>query len=297
MQGVLARLSQLFTLAFAVSTMLSLGLGLTVRQVLAPLRNWRFVVAVLVVNFAVVPGVAVLLSEVLGLSEDLRIGLILVASAAGAPMIPKLVQIAKGGAATAIALVGLTIVATVPFVALVLPLLLPGVEIDTGAIGRSLSTQMLLPLAAGLLVRARWNEFAAEYRPIVGIVSNISLVLLFLSSVGQNLGGVLELIGTGGILAILLLVASACLAGYLSGVPARVERRVMALGSGQRNFAAAFIVANGNFGDRPDVLVYVAAAGVILMVILFPLAGEFSRRPPGSHLPPEFRERVVGRGA
>ena len=202
-------------------------------------------------------------------------------------MIPKLVQIAKGDAATAIAFVGLTIVATVPFLALLLPLLLPDVAVDTVGIARSLAVQMLVPLAVGLFVRARWEELATEYQPNVTVVSNISLVLLFLSSLGQNLGGLLDLVGTGGILAVLLLVAAASAAGFFAAIPARVERRLMALGSGQRNFAAVFIVANGSFPHRPDVLVYVAAAGLILMVVLFPLAGEFARRlPRGKHLAP-----------
>jgi BASS family bile acid:Na+ symporter len=114
------------------------------------------------------------------------------------------------------------------------------------------------------------------------MISNISLVLLFLVSLGQNLSGVLDLVGTGGILAVLLLVGAAVAAGWLLAYPGHVERRVMALGAAQRNFAAAFIVANANFADRPDTLVYVATAGLILMVALFPLAGEFSRRPPRS---------------
>ena len=43
--------------------------------------------------------------------------------------------------------------------------------------------------------------------------------------------------------------------------------------------AAAFIIAGGNFADRPTVLTFDAAAGLILMAILFPLAGEWSTRP------------------
>jgi predicted Na+-dependent transporter len=279
-EELLADLSRLFTLGFSVTTMLSLGLGLTVAQVISPLQSVRFVVAALAVNFIVVPLVAVVIAEILGLSEELRIGLILIACAAGAPMIPKLVQIARGDAATAIALVTLLIVATVGFLPLALPLLLAGVDVDVGSIALSLSGQMLLPLIAGLFVRARWEEEATEYRATIATVSNITLVLLFLVSVGQNLSGVLELVGTGGILAVLILTGGAVGAGFMSAYPGRVERRVMALGAGQRNFAAAFIVANANFADQPDTLVYVATAGFILMIALFPIAGEFSRRPP-----------------
>ncbi|MCK9485481.1 MAG: bile acid:sodium symporter [Dehalococcoidia bacterium] len=285
MSDLLAELSGVFTMAFAVSTLLSMGLGLTVGQVLGPLRNVRAVVAALVVNFALVPLVALALIRVLGLDEDLRIGLLLLATAAGAPMVVKLVEIAKGDVASGVALMTLLILATVVYLPLALPLLLPDVAVNSFAIVRSLGGQMLLPLAIGLFVRWRWEEEAAQYRPMVAQTSTISLALLFVASVGQNVGGVFDLVGTGGILAAGLLIATAVVSGYLVAVPAGVERRVMALGSGQRNLAAAFIVATGNFADQPNVLIFLATAGLISMVLLFPLAGEFSRRPRGAHLP------------
>jgi BASS family bile acid:Na+ symporter len=282
---LLADLSQLITLAFALTTMFSMGLGLTIGRIIAPLRNWRFVLAALAVNFVAVPLMALLLAEAFGLTEDLRVGLMLAAAAGGAPTVPKLVQIAKGEAASSVALVTLLIVATVVFMPVVLALLLPRTDVAAGSIALSLSGQMLLPLAAGLFVRARYEEEALEYRPTVGIASNVSLLLLIVVSIGQHLSGLLGLIGTGGIAAIILLVVFAVVSGFLLAVPARVERRVMALGAGQRNLAAAFIVANANFADRPDTLVYLATVGLVSMLLLFPLAGEFSRRPRGSHLP------------
>jgi BASS family bile acid:Na+ symporter len=104
-------------------------------------------------------------------------------------------------------------------------------------------------------------------------------VLLIASSIGQNLGGLVALFGSGGLLATVLLVAAAAAGGYLLGIPAGVERRLLALGSAQRNVAAAFIIAVGSFSDRPSVLALVAVSGLIMMVLLFPLAGEWSKRP------------------
>src|SRR5918911_2502236 len=146
MSELLGQLSSLFTLAFAFSTMLSMGLGLTLAEIVMPLRNVRFVLSALGVNLLIVPAVALLLAGVLGLHPDLRIGLLLLACAAGAPMVPKLVQIAKGDAATAVALTALLIVATLVFLPLALPILLPGVVVDSGGIATSLAAQMLLPL-------------------------------------------------------------------------------------------------------------------------------------------------------
>jgi BASS family bile acid:Na+ symporter len=193
-------------------------------------------------------------------------------------MVPKLAQIARGHAATAVALVTLLIVATVVFAPLALPLLL-GVSVDAGAIVTSLAGQLLLPLAIGIFMRERWEEEAAEYRPTVATLSNVALAVLFLTSVGANLPDLLNLVGTGGILAVVGLIVVALVAGYALGIPAGVERRVLALGAGQRNTAAAFVIATSNFADRPTVLLLIGLAALLMMVILFPLAGEWSKRP------------------
>jgi hypothetical protein len=50
------------------------------------------------------------------------------------------------------------------------------------------------------------------------------------------------------------------------------------MGTGQRNLAATFLIAGGNFADQPDVLVFLAGAGLIGMVLVMPLAAEFGKR-------------------
>ena len=77
MSETIAGLSQLATLAFAVSTMLAMGMGLTLREVITPLRNARFVLMALGLNFLIVPAAAWLLATGLGLAPDIRIGIFL----------------------------------------------------------------------------------------------------------------------------------------------------------------------------------------------------------------------------
>jgi bile acid:Na+ symporter, BASS family len=111
-----------------------------------------------------------------------------------------------------------------------------------------------------------------------------------------NFSNMIALFGTGAILAILLFLAIALLGGYLLGGPGTDTKRVLAPGSGQRNLSAAFIIAAGNFADQPNVLVYLAAAGLVGMVIMFPTAGEFGKRSetaPGSGTAPGSAETTV----
>jgi BASS family bile acid:Na+ symporter len=176
-------------------------------------------------------------------------------------------------------------VATVIFLPLVLPLVLPGVQVDMISIIRPLSIQILLPLALGLIVDYISEAEAGALLPILGQISNVSLALMLVLMLGGNLGNVLSLLGTGSIMATILLLAVAMAAGYFLGGPDIPTRRTLSLSSGQRNLAAAFVVATGSFADRPNVLIFLAAAGLIAMIIVLPVAGQFGKRTEQAEAP------------
>src|SRR5262245_60730972 len=106
-------------LGFVLSSMLAMGLGLTVQEIFAPLRNIRLIVLSLVANFVLMPFVAIALAKVVRLDEPLAVGLLLLGTAAGAPFLPKLAQIAKGNLAFAVGLMVLLMVITVGYLPVV----------------------------------------------------------------------------------------------------------------------------------------------------------------------------------
>ena len=93
---LLIRGSSVAVVVFVVSSTLSVGLSLTVGQILAPLKNARLVVLSLAANFVLAPLVALGLWRVLGLDEPLGIGLLLCGLAAGAPHRDGLLTAAAG---------------------------------------------------------------------------------------------------------------------------------------------------------------------------------------------------------
>src|SRR5438045_6918382 len=111
---------------FVVSSTLSVGLGLTVPQIVAPLRNGRLVALSLLANFVLAPIAALGLARVLGLDEPLGVGLLLVAVAGGAPFMLKLADLAKADMPFAVGLMVVLLVITVGYMPLVLPLVRPG---------------------------------------------------------------------------------------------------------------------------------------------------------------------------
>ncbi|WP_173930968.1 bile acid:sodium symporter [Chelativorans sp. Marseille-P2723] len=280
MSGIIQSLNSAFTLAFVVTSMFGLGLGMTVQDLLAPLRNVRLVVAMIGINFIFIPSLASLLTRLLPLEPDLQIGLIIMSTVAGAPLAIKASQLARGNVAVAGSLVALQVIFTVAYLPFVLPRLIPGIAVDTVAISLPLSLQVLLPLAAGIVMNIRYDEEAEMARPIMADISNISLAIMLVLNLG-NVRQVLGLVGTGAIAGILILIVAGLTAGYLLGGPDTGTRKTLALGSAQRNYAAAFVIAQGNFADQPDVFLMLLTASLISMIVILVVAGEFGRRVRG----------------
>jgi BASS family bile acid:Na+ symporter len=273
---LLQKASSFAMLAFVLCSMLAMGLNLTVGQIITPLRNVRLVTLSLLVNFLLMPFVAVGLATLLRLDEPLGVGLLLLGSAAGAPFLPKLAQIAKADLAFAVGLMVLLMVITVGYLPLVLPLLLPGVSVNPAKIARSLFLLMLLPLAGALAVKARFASFAARTKPVLDRLSNLSLILLVVLIAVANVNKVLAVFGTRGILAGLLFIAIGFAVGWFLGGPAADTRRVLALGTAQRNIAAALVVGSQSFSD-PQVIVMVIVVATVGFLILMPVSRTLGR--------------------
>jgi BASS family bile acid:Na+ symporter len=269
--AILSKAIPVTMLAFVLSSMLSMGLSLTVAQILVPLRNYRLMVLALLANFVLMPLAAVLITRLLRLDQPLGIALLLLGTASGAPFLPLLARISKGHLALSVGLMVLLMVVTVGFMPLVLPLLLEGVSVDPLQIGRSLLLLMLLPLAIGLLVKARLSGLAAKAQPFLSQLSMLSLALLIALLLVTNMQNVLSLYGTRGVLASVLFVAAGSGIGWVLGGPESGTRGVMALGTAQRNIAAALVVGGQNFND-PKVVVMVVVVAIVGLLLLMPFA-------------------------
>ena len=270
-------IAQLSGLLFIVTSMLAMGLSLTVAQILAPLKNMRLVLMALLANFVLVPLLALLITRLIPLEQSLQIGLIVLGCAAGAPFLPKLVQGAKGNVAFGVGLMVLLMVITIIYLPLVLPLLLPGVSVNPWDIAKSLIVLMLIPLAMGLLIKTHWSEDAAHWQPLMNKVSSIAMLLLLVTGLGLNVSNIISLIGSLGILALLLFIAGSLLIGFLLGGRDPGVRSVMGLGTAQRNVSAAILVSAQNFAGTPT-LSFVLVAAILLLLILLPTARRMGGR-------------------
>ena len=279
MMDLLSKVANLAMLSFVVSSMLAMGSGLMFAQIIEPLRSVRLVAFALLANFVLMPLGALALAKGLWLDESFGVGLLLLGCAGGAPFLPKLAELAKGNIPFAVGGAVLLMAVTVGFLPIALPLMLPGagVTVDPWNLARSLIPVMMLPLAAGLLLKSRFGELASRVKPMLDWISNISLILAVLLLTAVNIDKVIQIFGTRGILAGVLFVALGLGIGWLLGGPDADTRRVMALGTSQRNIGAAVVVAGESFSD-PKVVVMVIVFAIVALIILVPLARALANR-------------------
>ena len=252
----------------------------------------RLVVLALLANFVLVPLLAYLIILIIPLEQSLRIGLAVLATAAGAPFLPKLVQGAKGNVAFGVGLMVLLMVVTIIYMPLVLPLLLTGVSVNPWDIAKSLIVLMLVPLGLGLLIKSHSPDTAAHWQPVMAKISSLTILVLLVVGLGLNVSNIIALIGTNGLLALLLFIVGSLLIGLLLGGRDAGNRSVMGLGTAQRNVSAALVVTAQNFSGT-NTLPFVLVGALLLLLILLPTAKRLGahavprrpRREERPHLP------------
>lgn len=278
--------ADVIVLVFVVSSVLSVGLSLTVSQIVAPLRQVRLVVMSLLVNFVVVPAVAVAITNMMSLSEPAGIGLILLGAAAGAPFLPKMVEVAKGDVACSVALMVLLMIVSLAYLPLVLPCLLPGVSVNSPKIAQSLLMTMILPLCIGLCVKARSEPFAMRLRLAMSRLSNISLIVVLLLIPAMNFQSLLEFLITRAIPTGALFIGVSFGAGYFLGGPQSEARQVLGFSTAARNIPSALLIGGQNFDD-PDVTIMVVVVALLSLILLVPPAIATGwRRPRDQEIQP-----------
>jgi predicted Na+-dependent transporter len=260
------QVAQVGLLAFVVAGMAAMGLGLTLAQIAAPLRDVRLVASLLVVNFVVVPAAAVAAGRLLPMDEASATAVILIGCVAGAPFLPKLAQLAGGDRALAVGSMVLLMVLTVLYAPLVVPLVVEGATVSAGDIASSLVLYMLLPLALGLVVRARYPQLADSWVGPAGQVSSFGLVLGIVAAVLVTWQDILGSLGSWLFVGTAIVLVVGLVAGYLAGAGrATSDRQVLALATAQRNIAAALVVASSLGGDA---IVRTLVAALVIPIVL-----------------------------
>lgn len=265
-------------LLFVVSTMFGVCLTITLGDLAAERSQHRWLLRAIVINLLALPLVALVVTHGLGTDPAMTAALLVVATAPGGAAAIKLASLAKLNVLNTVGLVVSLLVLGVLTQPFLLPWLLQGTSVSTGAIVRSLFLTVLLPLLLGCVVRIHFPAIALKLvRPCQAISTSsmvINLVLLPVIHWEALLAALTLQVALTCTLFVVLIIA----AGWLLGGPRSDRRRILAMVCGQPNLAAAFVIAVQDFGS-PAIMIRIVLLLLANLLVLLPLTLYFARRP------------------
>jgi predicted Na+-dependent transporter len=214
-------LTALFNAGIAISigaTVLSLGMTYTVGQLVAPLHRVVLVLALVVLNAGVIPAVAWGIAEITPMSSKYVPGLVLATVGAGSAASLKAAQLAKRAdlplAVSVVVVLQLVNIIAVPLWA---GQVVTGASISAWDIVKSLLLVVLLPLVAGLVIRARYADHAKAWQPELVKAANLALVVALATGISANWSTIVSMFGSWVIVTAIIIII---VAGALGLLPA-----------------------------------------------------------------------------
>jgi BASS family bile acid:Na+ symporter len=221
--------------------------------------------AVVAVNIAV-PLAAAILIELFPMDPTIKYGIVLMAVSPVAPLVAG--KMIKAGAEHSysvglyVAFTLLTIV-VVPITLVILSAIFAGnAYITPSAVSGLMITSVFLPLCAGLIVRTVVPTFAERMAPIFSLVGNLALLAFIIFVVATSGPELLELLGDGTLLVIVLTLVAGIAAGHWLGGPTLPNRVALALAAATRHPGLAILIIKTNM-PHPR-----AIAAVVLFLIV-----------------------------
>lgn len=269
------------TMVFVLSTMFSMGLKLSVSQVVDALGERRLLVNSLAVNLVAIPLIAYALVRTVSVETGFAAGIVLLAVSPGAPFGPKLAEISDSDVAFASGLMVILCILSVITIPVSLLLLLPGdVAVDPLAIGRMVLSIQLVPLLLGLGISFALPSLVNRLYPLAQRLSDYTFVGLIVVLMVAYSDSMVSLAGTGTLGLSAVAVGASLVIGYCLGGPAQGTREVLATTTAARNAAIALFIATTGFSN-PNVLTTVLAFSFIGVVGSGLIASVWRRQPLG----------------
>ena len=236
-------------------TVFTFGLQATLDDLLYMIRRPALLARSLVAMFIVMPVVAVALVQMFELRPTFEIALIALAISPTPPLLPG--KETKAGVHTGY---GLGLMAVVSVLAIgVLPLWVEllsryferPLQMPPAAVAKVMVTMTMLPLVAGMIVRAATPSLAIRLLTPARVVGTVLLVAAAGALLVAALPAITPLVDVRVLVVLAAFVGAGLGAGHWLGGPRTDESTVLALSTATRHPAIAFAVAKINFPDEP----------------------------------------------
>jgi len=273
-----------------VTLVMSLGMGFTVSQVIAPLRRYGVIGAALVINVLLAPLVAWGLAKLFPITSEQVVGLVLVCIASAGPAGLKAAQLAKrADMALAVSLVIVLQLVNIVAAPLWASAVVTGASVSALTIIKDLLLLVLVPLVVGLIGHARYTEHAAAWKVGLEKISNIALYIAIVTGIAVNWHAIVSLLGSWVLVAATVMILVFMAMGALIGLKDRPTAISGAMVTGMRFQPIGLIIIttqlNGNSAYLAPALVF----ALIDTFLMFGIGIELGRR--GDRTPKPARPR------
>ena len=263
--------------------MVTVGVGLSVWDLLKVARNWKLALRAGIANYLLVPAAAVGLLFLFQLEPMVAAGFLIAIVCPGAPFAPLLTVLAKGRLAIAVGVMAISAASSAIIAPLLLRFLLPLVTgqgdltIKPIKIITTLIVGQFLPLGLGLALHHAKPRLADRLQvPLNRFSTLLNLGLITLILVSQF--KLLQQIRLSGFWGMSIMVASTLLAGWVLGGSDSNQRKTMAITTSARNVGVALVIVASSFPGTEVVTATTAFAlfQIIAVVLVAVIWGRFS---------------------
>ncbi|WP_311027996.1 bile acid:sodium symporter family protein [Mesorhizobium koreense] len=273
----LALNASIFLLVFA------LGLQSSQRDATYVFRHPALLIRSLVSMSVVMPLFAILVAALTNLHPAIKIAILALAVSPVPPILPKK-QVKAGG--TSSYAVGLLFSAAVLAI-LVIPVTIGAVDllfgkeahVPLGKLARILLTSVILPLAAGMLVRTLAVDIARRIAHPISYFATALLVVAVLPVLVGAWPQLVSMVGNGTLVVLALFTLVGVVVGHLLGGPDPDNRTVLALATSTRHPGIALAVATLDGQAVKGVLAVILWHAIVSSVVSVP----YVRRHIRSH--------------
>lgn len=275
---------------------LVLGLRASFRDATHVLRSPYLLVSSFVAMFVMMPAVAVALATSFDLHPAVKIALVALAVSPVPPFVPQKELGAGGSSEYTIGLLAASAAASIVVVPAALAFFQRMFDMPLGLSGgglvESVSITVLVPLLAGMALRAAAPALAQRLAKPVGIVANVVLVVAALVVLASRWRALGLLVGDGTLIALIVFSVVGVIVGHALGGPARENRTVLALSTASRHPAVALVIAHATFPNEKLAAPAVMWALITNAIVTSVYVARAKRHSPG--VPIEATHRVRG---
>jgi len=247
------------------------GLKAALEDVLHLLRRPGLALRSMLSMNIVMPVVAGALASAFDLHHAVKVALITLGVSPVPPLLPRKEVNAGGRGSYAIALLvmaGLTAIVFVPVqVRLIGSFFGTPAYMPPAAVAKIVLVSVLVPLAAGIIVRRLAPDLAERIARPIGMVATILLVAAALLVIFGAWRSAVSLVGNGILLASAAFVVVGLAVGHLLGGPEPEDRTVLALSTATRHPGVALAIASVNVPSERLVLAAVLLYFVISTIL------------------------------